>query len=289
MNYKDLYASKNLSKIDLNFSSELILLETLWCRVVFDKCDKWNFTEHSHYFFELHMALSGECTFDIDGKRCTLKTNEYLLLPPGKKHTIIKATTDFSKFIWGFIIKESELSTEVANNCTCDKKQTDKNVLFAIRIILDNALNNQYEWYNVIKNQLYFIFITLIRNLTSRKPNTVMLQPTPKKTQQIKKFIGDNLSSKMTISDISAQFFMSERQLNRICQKEYNMTVHELKQNLQLEKIRFMLTNTDYSPKEIAEATGFSDEYSMSKFFRKYESLPPVRYRNSVKTDIIQH
>lgn len=289
MNDKDIYASKNLSKMDLNFPSRQIQFESLWCRVAFDKCDKWNFTEHSHYFFELHMALSGECTFDIDGKKCTIKANEYFLLPPGKKHTIIKASPDFSKFIWGFTIEDDELSAKVANNCTCDKAQVNENILFSIRIILDNAQSNQYECCNVIKDQLYFIFITLIRNLTARKANTVYISKTSKKTEQIKKFLSDNLETKMTVSDISAHFFMSERQLTRICRKEYNMTVHELKQNLQLEKIRFMLTNTDCSLKEIAEVSGFSDEYSMSKFFRKYESLPPVKYRNAIKSHTIQH
>lgn len=289
MDDKDIYASKNLSKMDLNCQSRQIPFESLWCRVAFDRCDKWNFTEHSHYFFELHMALSGECAFDIDGKRCTIKEREYFLLPPGKKHTILKASPDFSKFIWGFTIEDEELSTEVAKNCTCATEQANENVLFAIRIILDNAQCNQYECCNVIKNQLYFIFITLIRSLTSRKNNTVYISKTSKKTEQIKNFISDNLESKMTISDISAQFFMSERQLTRICQKEYKMTAHELKQNLQLEKIRFMLTNTNCSLKEIAVASGFSDEYSMSKFFRKHESLPPGKYRNAIKTDIIQH
>ena len=138
------------------------------------------------------------------------------------------------------------------------------------------------------KSALFYIYHPYTQPNSTKSQHCLYFK-TSKKTEQIKKFLSDNLETKMTVSDISAQFFMSERQLTRICRKEYNMTVHELKQNLQLEKIRFMLTNTDCSLKEIAEVSGFSDEYSMSKFFRKYESLPPVKYRNAIKSHTIQH
>ena len=60
------------------------------------------------------------------------------------------------------------------------------------------------------------------------------------------------------------------------------MTVNQLKHNLQLEQIRQLLAETDSSLEEIAQASGFSDKYSMSKFFHKHEGMPPGKYRKAI-------
>lgn len=279
----EIYASKNLSKLDLNTDFESIKFKTYWCRVAYDKVDKWNTKEHSHSFFELHLCMDGECKFDIDGKKTILTKDKYLLLPPYKKHTILKVSEDFSKFVWGFQIQDEELSCEVANNCNgIVETNTDENIYNAIKIMLENSLHNSFEHYNIIKSQLYYIFISLIRKKTSRKTSVVYEKKTSMRAREIKKFIKDNLSTKMKASDIAAQFFMSERHLSRICLKEYNMTAQKLKQSIQLESIKNLLTDTDSSLKEIAKSTGFSDEYAMSKFFKKHEGMPPAAYRSSI-------
>lgn len=279
----EIYASKNLAKTDLNADSDLIAFKTYWCRVAYDKVDKWNTKEHSHSFFELHLCMDGSCEFDVDGKKCTITKGKYLLLPPYKKHTILKASENFSKFVWGFAIQDEELSNEVLKNCSSNvETNTDENIYNSIKIMLENSKNNGFEYYNIIKCQLYCIFISLIRKKTSRKTSVVHEKKTSMRAREIKKFIKENLSSKLKASDIAAQFFMSERHLSRICLKEYNMTIQELKQSIQLESIKNMLSDTDSSLKEIAKSTGFSDEYAMSKFFKKHEGMPPAKYRHSI-------
>ena len=280
----EIYASKVLSKIDLNAETNPVKFKTYWCRVAYDKADKWNMKEHSHSFFELHLAISGECEFEIDGKRILLNRGKYLLLPPFKKHTIINVSKDFSKFVWGFSIADAELGDEVAKNCTGDVEvNTDENIYSAVNIMLENSVNNVFERHNIIKGQLYYIFVSLMRKKTSRKTAVTHDKKTSLKAKEIKKFIIENLSSKMKASDIAAQFFLSERHISRICISEYNMTLQELKQSAQFECIKNMLGETDCSLKEIAKATGFSDEYSMSKFFKKQEGMPPATYRKSLK------
>lgn len=68
-----------------------------------------------------------------------------------------------------------------------------------------------------------------------------------------------------------------------MCKKEYNTTFSRMKRELQLEVIRELLQETNYSMEEIADITGFSDRYSMGKFFKKLEGSTPGEYRRGIR------
>jgi AraC-like DNA-binding protein len=57
------------------------------------------------------------------------------------------------------------------------------------------------------------------------------------------------------------------------------MTVSALRRSLQFEEIKRLLHDTDLTFDEIAELCGFADRYTMGKFFRKYEGVPPGEFR----------
>ena len=61
------------------------------------------------------------------------------------------------------------------------------------------------------------------------------------------------------------------------------MTIGDLKRTIQVETICEYLKNTNYSLKEIAILTGFYDEFSMSKVFKRIEGMPPGEYRRGFK------
>ena len=48
------------------------------------------------------------------------------------------------------------------------------------------------------------------------------------------------------------------------------------------EGVKRLLSEDENSLDEIAQRCGFSDGYSMSKFFKKHEGLPPGKYRKSL-------
>lgn len=60
--------SKKLSKIDLDFEFDEIFFRTYWCRIVLDETKSFNKKEHSHSFYELHLCLRGESTFEWRGQ-----------------------------------------------------------------------------------------------------------------------------------------------------------------------------------------------------------------------------
>ena len=159
----------------------------------------------------------------------------------------------------------------------------EKEMLKVIETILDNADSSEFQAFGIIKSQLYYLLCLLIRKSTDISDGEQTVKSSSFAAEEIKSFIKSNLSTSMSVSDIAAQFYMSARQITRICQNEYGLTLKELETSLRVEKIRKLLSDGEMSFDEIAEKCGFSDGYSMSKFFKKHEGLPPGKYRRSLK------
>lgn len=283
MDEKAVLASRKLSALNLNVREEEIPLKHYWCRVAFQQHDRANMKPHRHSFFELHMCLEGTCDIAVDDICLHLTPKTFLLLPPQKKHTILRQSEGFSKFVWGFSVRDDAVAKELSDCCENGKLcATEDQFLRGLQIILDNSTGGEFEYHSVIRYQLYYLFVLLVRQMTGLKSKARFPKNTSMQFAEIRKYLSDNLSANLSATDIAEQFYLSRKQLTRICSQESNMTITELKHSLQLERIRQMLAETDASLDEIAQAVGFADKYSMSKFFHKHEGMPPIKYRKSI-------
>ncbi len=274
-----------LSKININIPSEFSLPESMWCRVVDASNETPNLKRHCHSFFELHICIDGYCDYEINGNVMRLDKGKLILIAPSVQHTILFESTDFKKMVWGFSVKDEVLSkTLVTALKTSHTINYDTRIDVAIEIILENATEKRFGFYNVIKSQLLYIYTYVIRcfadlndlNFACEKKYSVV-------AKTIKSFIYDNLANSISFDDISAQFSINRRLLDVICKVEYGMTLAAVKKSVQFEKIKELLSETDYKLDKIAEITGFSDRYTMGKFFKKREGTSPGEYRASLR------
>ena len=283
MDEKEVLASRKLSGLNLNVREEEIPLKHYWCRVAYQQYDRANMKTHRHSFFELHMCLTGECEITVDDACFCLTPRTFLLLPPQKKHTILRQSEGFSKFVWGFFVRDEAVAKELSDCCENGKLcATEDQFLQSLQIILDNSTGGEFEYHSVIRCQLYYLFVLLVRQMTGLKSKERFQKNSSMQLAEIRKYLLDNLSANLSATDIAEQFYLSRKQLTRICMEECDMTVNQLKHSLQLERIRQMLAETEASLDEIAQAVGFSDKYSMSKFFHKHEGMPPGKYRKAI-------
>lgn len=128
-----------------------------------------------------------------------------------------------------------------------------------------------------VKEKIYNTVLTLIANKPIL-PETTSYSPCVKKALE---FINNNLSAKITLSDVAESAFVSNCTLTTKFKKELNLTVQEYIQTQRLFKAVQLLKNTKMSVAQISEKLGFSDQFYFSKCFKTKFGLSPREYRKS--------
>ena len=276
--------SGNLGKLDFNRSFNKVNLYTYWCRVAYAEFEKWTYKEHAHSFRELHLCIGGSARIVADGIEYTLTENTFLFLNPQTRHAFLSATEDYSEFVWGFCIEGNRELEEIISNKykNTSVMNADSKVIHSISRILDNIEDVEFGYYDVIRNEIYHIFLILARK--AGVENRYIYNKTQnKEISLIRKYIKENLPANTSLEDASLLFGISKRSIENMCRKEYNITFSQLKRDVRAEVIRQLLHDTDYTMEEIAEITGFCDRYSMGKFFKSIEGQSPVNYRKGTR------
>lgn len=92
-------------------------------------------------------------------------------------------------------------------------------------------------------------------------------------------FMDENLSHKLSLSDICTYLGYSESYFTRAFTKEVGVAPMTYLMQLRATKARHLLENTNLKINQIAPMVGFGDPYYFSKFFTKEVGISPKKYR----------
>ncbi len=95
------------------------------------------------------------------------------------------------------------------------------------------------------------------------------------------RYIKENLSVQLTISEIAENTFISKSTLTKHFQKELSMSVNEYIYDLVMSGAEYMLATSDVSMQEISEKFGFYDQFYFSRRFKEKFGQSPREYRKS--------
>lgn len=101
--------------------------------------------------------------------------------------------------------------------------------------------------------------------------------------QLIKSYIKNNLSKKITLSDLSWKLHYSTVTLTEHFKKEYDITIMEYVMKKRMEKAARLLLNSELSIREVAEECGFCDNEYFSRCFKNYHGTSPVSWRKQLR------
>ncbi|AIQ46320.1 AraC family transcriptional regulator [Paenibacillus sp. FSL R7-0273] len=127
---------------------------------------------------------------------------------------------------------------------------------------------------------LFYQFVyELLSQLYSQK---VHLQK-PDLVMQAVDFIREHYSSAVTLQQISGELDCSAGHLSRLFKNRMNTSpIHYLGQ-VRVERALELLLQTDATLQEIAEHVGYPDAHSLSRSFKKYKGLSPIRLKNELQ------
>jgi AraC-like DNA-binding protein len=103
--------------------------------------------------------------------------------------------------------------------------------------------------------------------------------------QLTKSYVKNNLSKKITLTDLAWQMHCSTVTLTEHFRNEYGITIMEYVMKKRMEKARRLLANSDLSIREVAEECGFSDNEYFSRCFKDSHGVSPTVWKKSQKSD----
>jgi AraC-like DNA-binding protein len=99
--------------------------------------------------------------------------------------------------------------------------------------------------------------------------------------QLVKAYIKNNLSKKITLSELSWKLHCSTVTLTEHFKKEFGITIMEYVTQKRMDKAKRLLENSDLSVREISEACGFSDIEYFSRSFKGIYKMSPSGWRKT--------
>lgn len=263
-----------INKIFISPDIELVVLYTHFMK---NSKNTWNFGVHSHSFNELHIVLGGSCKMNLGDGELSLSEHEAVLVPAGTEHRFIEKSDDLFRFSVAINILHGKSRVLVPEpsvlklNPKCDTY---------LETVLTEFDENKIGCKNIIDSTLQCLVIEILRQMNIfYSPKYVT--NTNLHFYEALQFIDSNISHKITAADVAEEVFFSVRQLNRIFSANLNMTVSQYIKAKKLDNSKKFLRETGLKIKEIAFLTGFDDESSFCKFFKKELGIPPARYRIS--------
>ncbi|MBS1335575.1 MAG: helix-turn-helix transcriptional regulator [Blautia sp.] len=103
----------------------------------------------------------------------------------------------------------------------------------------------------------------------------------PDKLREVLYYIQKNYNKKISLSEVSDQFYFNASTVSRMFVKYLGINYIEYVNTLRLEKAKEMLGNSKMNVSEVAERTGFESLSYFSKQFKKKYGVSPQDFRKN--------
>jgi YesN/AraC family two-component response regulator len=105
---------------------------------------------------------------------------------------------------------------------------------------------------------------------------------------QMVNFMKQNISKNIGIQEIAEHFDMGRSTIHVLFKKEMNTSIYDYLTQLRMEQAKELLISTQLKVSEIATRTGYLNDNSFIRSFRKIYNLTPGQYRSMQRTQQIE-
>ncbi len=117
------------------------------------------------------------------------------------------------------------------------------------------------------------------RQLHKNRTNNI----TPGRKEQIMDYIERYGCRQIHLRDLAAHIGVSLSRTSHLCDTLFGVSFQEFVLNVRMKRAKQLLLETNNPIKEIAEQTGFTNEFYFNRMFRHYFGSPPGKYRSEHK------
>ena len=286
---KHLTHACNLDRYHLTVSNHGLAATVFWARVVSSETESLLTGYTKHTFFEVQYALEGRIVITVgDNHRFTLDESDFIVIPPDTYHQIVDGDEEGARFIMAFSLEaESPNVLPVLVHAGAVPHRESPALRALLTLILEQAQAatpfGEPALSCLIEAFLWELLYILSPTEAPRTPRAAKKTESGERIQTIRDYIRSYHGVGISVSGLSRHFGIGERHLNRVFHAEAG---HSVRDEINYEKLRHieeMVAATPLSLGEISALCGFSDEYAMNKFFKRYNKTSLSEYRHTAR------
>jgi len=231
----------------------------------------WNFSKHSHPFFELIFFLEGRANIDAGDESVDVLGFDALIYPPGLEHA-------------------EHLDLRHRQEIICLWADTGPTRSFGHAIKLMDERGTLRELFemayaeftanrpcssDLISCYLQAIFLQVRQHFAepSREANTLV--------ERSLGFIHEHYARDFDIEELASQVAVSPSYLFRLFKKKMNVTPMHYRNVVRIDKAKLLLADPALAVDAVAERVGFEDPKYFARVFRDHTGSSPSVYRRS--------
>lgn len=243
-----------------------------------------DYSLHCHDRYEIYFYLGGSVSYLVEGKRYDLRPNTILLLSPQVFHGVkVHETNPYIRYAMHFYPSVLPLEDRklLLNPFFLGKGSPDicyENVQeFRMKEYFDDILECRYMEKNLQEIAVKLRVANLLTQIAvmSQKKKNISIPYQNETVRDIIEYLNLHLCEKITLDQLSVQFFQSKSSLNHLFRKSTGTTLMDYVIHKRLAFSR-QLISLGMSAGEAALQVGFSEYSSFYKAYRKVYGVSPT-------------
>jgi len=250
-------------------------------------------------YIEIMYLVDGHCDFEMENRKCAcadkgdicifnsnVATQKCMISPNGMRCISIIVALDELPNVLNNVLETGEFSENrlflgalSADNCLCFPASDMLKNIFAELMQLPEKYSDYY------RKLLTYQAIVALLDVNDAKSNDLMYfsGDTGNKVHRARKLLGMNLSSDLSIEELSKRVNLNRTTLQRVFKQMYGVTLFEYRTQVRMQEAKNLLLACDYSITEIAGLCGYSNASKFSAAFKKITGVLPCHWRRMSK------
>lgn len=242
----------------------------------------FKFPLHFHHCFEIIYVINGNIKADVNNKTYYLHEGDVIIVLPYEIHSFVS-------------LGQTKIRILIANPYFYD---TIMNI-FNGKQLLNHVSNfigtDILKYYHLIyhayyknkdfleaKGYTYILFSKLLKKLKFVPSDKVQHYDKLSLICEILKYIDSNYYNNISINDIINHFALNKSYVMNIFKDKIGTTFHQYLNKERVFKSLNLLKNTELSITDIAYETGFDNQRTFNRLFKKYINLTPSEYKSKI-------
>lgn len=241
---------------------------------LFEGDRSWVHNDVVSSFSRMYFILSGEAHLEISGNRHELLQGKVYLIPAGTVCNYV-CTSYIRKFYLHFSLEflpGADIFQGFPGFLCMDYSQE------LLNKILENAKKDALLGVLELKSVFLQLAVRFFRLGMNTLPYTDISVGFYRQREVIS-YVSSHLDSRLRVAQIAEAFRLPAYTLSRNFKTDTGTALKEYIGLMLLTKSKQLLLNSTLTIQEIADTLCFCDAYYFSRFFSKYEKIPPREYR----------